>query len=80
VDCSFSDILIKGASALGKRVSDRPVRRIAELPSEKESSETTGVQPPLFPTTKEGEVGPQAAGGIGDAPGAERTDLPPQEK
>ncbi len=34
VDCSFSEVLTKGASALGKRVSDRPVRRIAELSSE----------------------------------------------
>ncbi|MFZ5775494.1 MAG: DNA topoisomerase IV subunit A [Thermodesulfobacteriota bacterium] len=31
VDCLFGDYLIKGASALGKRVSERVVRRVAEL-------------------------------------------------
>lgn len=59
VDCSFSEVLIKGASALGKRVSDRPVRRIAELPAEKEPAGVVEVQPTLFPT-KEGEGTPQA--------------------
>ncbi|MHB1014014.1 MAG: DNA topoisomerase IV subunit A [Desulfurivibrionaceae bacterium] len=60
VDCSFGEVLIKGASALGKRVSDRPVRRIAELPAEKESAGMAEVQPTLFPP-KEGEGAPQAA-------------------
>jgi topoisomerase-4 subunit A len=59
VDCSFSEVLIKGASALGKRVSDRPVRRIAELPAEKEPAGVVEAQPTLFPT-KEGEGAPQA--------------------
>ena len=59
VDCSFSEVLIKGASALGKRVSDRSVRRIAELPSEKEPAGLPEVQPTLFPA-KEGEAAPQA--------------------
>ncbi|MBU1406295.1 MAG: DNA topoisomerase IV subunit A [Proteobacteria bacterium] len=54
VDCSFNEVLIKGASALGKRVSDRPVRRIAELPAEKEPAGVPEVQPTLFPA-KEGE-------------------------
>lgn len=53
-DCSFNEVLIKGASALGKRVSDRPVRRIAELPAEKEPAGVPEVQPTLFPA-KEGE-------------------------
>ncbi|MHB1015196.1 MAG: hypothetical protein ACYC2W_07950, partial [Desulfurivibrionaceae bacterium] len=61
VDCNFGEVLIKGASALGKRVSDRPVRRIAELPAEKESAGMAEVQPTLFPA-KEGEGAPQAAG------------------
>lgn len=60
VDCNFGEVLIKGASALGKRVSDRPVRRIAELPAEKESAGAAEVQPTLFPP-KEGEGAPQAA-------------------
>ncbi len=59
VDCSFSEVLIKGASALGKRVSDRPVRRIAELPAEKEPAGAAEVQPTLFPA-KEGEASVQA--------------------
>jgi len=59
VDCSFSEVLIKGAAALGKRVSDRPVRRIAELPAEKESAVLPEVQPTLFPA-KEREAVPQA--------------------
>ena len=58
VDCSFSEVLIKGASALGKRVSDRPVRRIAELSAEKEPAGVVEVQPTLFPA-KEGEAAPQ---------------------
>jgi len=49
VDCSFSEVLVKGAAALGKRVSDRPVRRIAELSSEKELAAGPEVQPTLFP-------------------------------
>ncbi|MFA6282598.1 MAG: DNA topoisomerase IV subunit A [Desulfurivibrionaceae bacterium] len=61
VDCSFGEVLIKGASALGKRVSDRPVRRIAELPAEKEPAAPAEVQPTLFPA-KEGEGVPQVAG------------------
>ena len=61
VDCSFSEVLIKGASALGKRVSDRPVRRVAELPAEKEPAGQPEVQPTLFPA-KEGGSAPQAAG------------------
>jgi len=62
VDCSFNEVLIKGASALGKRVSDRSVRRIAELTSEKEPAGSPEAQPTLFPA-KEGESGapPQAA-------------------
>jgi topoisomerase-4 subunit A len=49
VDCSFSEVLVKGAAALGKRVSDRTVRRIAELSSEKELAAGPEVQPTLFP-------------------------------
>jgi topoisomerase-4 subunit A len=60
VDCNFSEILVKGAAALGKRVSDRPVRRIAELSPEKEPAVVPEVQPTLFPA-KEGEGTAQAA-------------------
>ena len=76
VDCSFSEVLIKGAAALGKRVSDRPVRRIAELPAEKELAVQPDVQPTLFPA-KEGEAAPQA----GNEPGemAELTGNDPAE-
>jgi len=58
VDCSFSEVLIKGASALGKRVSDRSVRRIAELIAEKEPAGSPEVPPTLFPA-KKGESGAQ---------------------
>jgi len=49
VDCCFSDVLIKGVAALGKRVSNRPVRRIAELPPEKGAAQEPEPQPTLFP-------------------------------
>ncbi|MBU4229645.1 MAG: DNA topoisomerase IV subunit A [Proteobacteria bacterium] len=77
VDCSFSEVLIKGASALGKRVSDRPVRRIAELPAEKEPAGAPEVQPTLFPA-KEGEGVPQTAGQTTEVsgPGLAESDAP----
>ena len=78
VDCSFNEVLIKGASALGKRVSDRPVRRIAELPAEKEPAAAAEVQPTLFPA-KEGEVAPQAVTGEGESSGAAASDAPEAE-
>ena len=75
VDCSFSEVLVKGASALGKRVSDRPVRRIAELTSEKEPAGVAEVQPTLFPA-KEGEAAPQAASVPVEASGSVKSDVP----
>jgi len=78
VDCSFSEVLIKGASALGKRVSDRPVRRIAELSAEKEPAGVGEVQPTLFPS-KEGEGAPQAVKGPGEVPGPEKGEAPEAE-
>ncbi|PKN50307.1 MAG: DNA topoisomerase IV [Deltaproteobacteria bacterium HGW-Deltaproteobacteria-16] len=78
VDCSFNEVLIKGASALGKRVSDRPVRRIAELPAEKEPAVAAEVQPTLFPA-KEGEVAPQPVTGEGESSGAAASDAPEAE-
>jgi topoisomerase-4 subunit A len=47
VDLDFSEILVKGAAALGKRVSNRPVRRIAELPPDKAPA-GEAPQPTLF--------------------------------
>jgi topoisomerase-4 subunit A len=78
VDCSFSEVLIKGASALGKRVSDRPVRRIAELTAEKEPAGVGEVQPTLFPT-KEGEGAPQAGKEPVEVPGPEKGETPETE-
>ena len=78
VDCSFNEVLIKGASALGKRVSDRPVRRIAELSAEKEPAGVGEVQPTLFPS-KEGEGAPQAVKGPGEVPGPEKGEAPEAE-
>ena len=80
VDCSFGEVLIKGAAALGKRVSDRPVRRIAELPAEKEVAGAPEVQPTLFPA-KEGEGVPQAAGQPIEVsgPGVAESDAPETE-
>lgn len=78
VDCSFSEVLVKGAPALGKRVSDRPVRRIAELTAEKEPAGAAEVQPTLFPA-KEGEVAPQAVTGGGESSGAAASDAPEAE-
>ncbi|MFA7383566.1 MAG: DNA topoisomerase IV subunit A [Desulfurivibrionaceae bacterium] len=74
VDCSFSEVLIKGASALGKRVSDRPVRRIAELPAEKEPAVQPEVQPTLFPA-QEGEAA-QAGGKPVEVPGSADGETP----
>ncbi|MCX5877155.1 MAG: DNA topoisomerase IV subunit A [Deltaproteobacteria bacterium] len=79
VDCSFSEVLIKGASALGKRVSDRPVRRIAELPSEKEPAGLPEVQPTLFPA-KEGEAAPQAGKKPVEVPGLVEDEAPEIEE
>jgi topoisomerase-4 subunit A len=54
-DFELQDFLIKGASALGKRVSIRVVRRIGELAEKKTDKETEeeGPKPlPLFPDKK----------------------------
>ena len=51
VDCDFSEFLIKGASALGKRVSSRPVRRVAELSV---AAPAPPPQPALFTPSPEG--------------------------
>ena len=48
VDLDFAEILVKGAAALGKRVSNRPVRRIAELPADKALAGNPLPQPSLF--------------------------------
>ncbi|MFC1523243.1 DNA topoisomerase IV subunit A [Thermodesulfobacteriota bacterium] len=51
VELFFSEYLIKGASAIGKRISAKSVRRIIELKSKKNtaaSSEEEVVQPKLF--------------------------------
>lgn len=54
MDLDFSEILIKGAAALGKRVSNRSVRRIAELPPlGKASAGEEPPQPSLFPQKQE---------------------------
>ncbi|MCX5864705.1 MAG: DNA topoisomerase IV subunit A [Deltaproteobacteria bacterium] len=79
VDCSFSEVLIKGASALGKRVSDRPVRRIAELPSEKEPAGLPEMQPTLFPA-KKGEAASQAVKKSGEVPGLVEDEAPDTEE
>jgi len=69
LDCSFSEVLVKGAAALGKRVSNRPVRRIAELPPEKEAQKEPEPQPNLF----------QSPAG-GPQPSAEGARQPEEEK
>ena len=54
-DFELQDFLIKGAAALGKRVSIRVVRRIGELAEKKTDKETEeeGPKPlPLFPDKK----------------------------
>jgi len=48
VDCLFAEVLVKGAQALGKRVSERQARRIAEMPPEKTPPPPVEVQPALF--------------------------------
>jgi len=78
VDCSFSEVLVKGAPALGKRVSDRPVRRIAELPAGKEPAVQHEVQPTLFPA-KEGEAAPQVSSDQGGVPEPAESDIPEAE-
>ena len=78
VDCSFSEVLVKGASALGKRVSDRPVRRIAELSAEKDPAGAAELQPTLF-AAKEGEAAPQVASKAAEASGTAAGGAPETE-
>lgn len=75
VDCAFAEFLVKGAQALGKRVSPRPVRRVAELAGEQPQEKGgADVQPTLF----EKKQDDAAAAAPDTAPGPQSAD--PEKK
>ncbi len=77
-DFSFAEFLVKGASALGRRVSTRTVRRVAELPPEAEAVQEPNPQANLFGAEK--EAGDSAQPLAQDAPKVEGAPDSEEEK
>ncbi len=48
-DISFADFLVKGVTAIGKRLATRPVRRLAALTRQQAAQQEEAPQPVLFP-------------------------------